>query len=101
MRTPIDRNTGVFLLLALLLLVAGVALVHASNGYSIHWFTIDSGGGNSKGGDYTLNGTSGQPDAGELSGGEYTLGGGFWGGGAIAEVVYLLNLPMVTRDNTP
>ena len=39
----------------------------------------------SQGGDYSLGGTIGQPDAGVLSGGEYTLGGRFWRGGAEAE----------------
>ena len=48
--------------------------------YSIDWFTIDGGGGTSSGGQYTLSGTIGQPDAGTLAGGNYTLDGGFWGG---------------------
>src|ERR1700692_3967957 len=48
--------------------------------YSIDWFTIDGGGGTSSGGAYTLSGTIGQPDAGQLSGGNFTLDGGFWGG---------------------
>jgi hypothetical protein len=48
--------------------------------YSIDWFTIDGGGGTSSGGQYSLSGTIGQPDAGKLSGGNYVLEGGFWGG---------------------
>ena len=48
--------------------------------YSIDWFTMDGGGGVSSGGDYTLNGTLGQPDAGTLSVGSYALEGGFWPG---------------------
>ena len=40
--------------------------------YKIDWYTID--------GVYTLSGTIGQPDAGNLAGGSYTLAGGFWGG---------------------
>src|SRR5690349_24067725 len=52
----------------------------AAQNYSIDWFTIDGGGGTSSGGQYTLSGTIGQPDAGTLSGGNYTLDGGFWGG---------------------
>src|SRR5437763_10952286 len=47
--------------------------------YSIDWFTIDGGGGTSSGGQYSLSGTIGQPDAGHLTGGTYTLEGGFWG----------------------
>ena len=46
--------------------------------YSIDWHTIDSGGGTSTGGGYSLSGTIGQPDAGTLAGGGYTLDGGFW-----------------------
>jgi len=47
--------------------------------YRIDWFTIDGGGGTSAGGQYTLSGTIGQSDAGELTGGNYVLEGGFWG----------------------
>ena len=66
-----------------ILAVLGAALVFAASSsaqnYSIDWFTIDGGGGTSSGGPYTLTGTIGQPDAGELSGGSYSLIGGFWG----------------------
>src|SRR5881628_362507 len=54
------------------------ALLRAQT-YSIDWFTIDGGGGASSGGVYSVAGTIGQPDAGNLSGGSYTLVGGFWG----------------------
>lgn len=47
--------------------------------FSIDWFTIDGGGGPSSGGDFTLNGTIGQPEAGTMSGDNYSLAGGFWG----------------------
>ena len=46
--------------------------------FAIDWFTIDGGGGTSTGGVYSVSGTIGQPDAGEMSGGPYTLVGGFW-----------------------
>jgi phosphotransferase system glucose/maltose/N-acetylglucosamine-specific IIC component len=62
--------------LVALMIFTGVA--HAQ--YAIDWFTIDGGGGTSSGGNYTLSGTIGQPDAGRLSGGSYTLEGGFWPG---------------------
>ncbi|HMC26462.1 MAG TPA: hypothetical protein VKM56_01570 [Verrucomicrobiae bacterium] len=62
------------------LLVAFLGVVSASaQNYRIDWFTIDGGGGTSSGGQYTLSGTIGQPDAGELKGGNYVLDGGFWG----------------------
>jgi len=66
-------------LLALLLL--GFALsAQAAASYSIDWFTIDGGGGTSSGGNYSLSGTIGQPDAGRMTGGSYAIDGGFWGG---------------------
>lgn len=45
--------------------------------YTIDWYSIDGGGGTSSGGNYTVTGTIGQPDAGTSSGGSYTLTGGF------------------------
>jgi len=66
----------------LLSVLAGALLlpVLANAQYAIDWFTIDGGGGTSSGGNFTLIGTIGQPDAGTLSGGNYTLQGGFWPG---------------------
>lgn len=46
--------------------------------YSISWFKIGGGGGTISGGGYTLSGTVGQPDAGNLAGGNFSLTGGFW-----------------------
>ena len=66
--------------IAALLLVTLLFTVSAfAQNYRIDWFTIDGGGGTSSGGQYTLSGTIGQPDAGELTGGNYVLEGGFWG----------------------
>ena len=65
---------------------------------SLEWWTVDGGGGiASQGGGYELSGTAGQPDAGVLSGGVYTLGGGFWRGGAVAEVEYQVYMPLINR----
>ena len=54
--------------------------------YQIVWSTIDGGGGQSAGGQYVLNGTIGQPDAGYSAGGNYELLGGFWPGGPLCFV---------------
>jgi len=62
----------------LALVVTGSFSAHAQP-FAIDWFTIDGGGGMSTGGVYSVNGTIGQPDAGEMSGGQYSLVGGFWG----------------------
>ncbi len=44
----------------------------------VPWFSVDGGGGTSAGGDFTLDGTIGQPDAGgKLTGGAFAVEGGF------------------------
>jgi hypothetical protein len=52
----------------------------ASADDSIDWFTVDGGGGTSSGGQFTVSGTIGQPDATLLAGGQFSLAGGFWSG---------------------
>jgi hypothetical protein len=47
-------------------------------GFDLSWWTVDGGGGRSAGGGYHLEGTLGQPDAGQASGGGHALVGGFW-----------------------
>ncbi len=46
--------------------------------FQIDWYTIDSGGGTSSGGVFTLAGTIGQPDAAASAGGPFQCNGGFW-----------------------
>src|SRR5438046_2556508 len=71
---------GLSLAAAFSLLITFLSAVPLSaQNYRIDWFAIDGGGGTSSGGQYTLSGTIGQPDAGELKGGNYVLEGGFWG----------------------
>ena len=73
--------------------VAALALsvtVWAQSGGSLTlpWFSVDGGGGTSAGGDFTLDGTVGQPDAGgKLTGGGFAVEGGFIPGVAVAQVV--------------
>jgi hypothetical protein len=73
-------STLVLKLPLLAALLAPLALSAAD--YSITSFTIDGGGGASTGGQFSLTGTIGQPEAGVLSGGQFTLQSGFWGAGA-------------------
>lgn len=61
----------------LLFLLAAVAL-SAPTAMKVSWWTIDGGGGRSSGGQYTLSGTIGQPDAGRASQQSFTNTGGFW-----------------------
>jgi hypothetical protein len=63
--------------LAVLLLALAVFTADAQ-GYAIDWWTVDGGGGTSTGGIYSVSGTIGQADGGEMSGGTFTLVGGFW-----------------------
>lgn len=60
-------------LAALLLVSAGLA----ANGVNLAAWTVDGGGGRATGGEYALEASIGQPDAGTLAGGSYTLYGGF------------------------
>ena len=97
------RRAAISLAFAALLLLAfvalhqtqDVALAQSGGDYDLTWNTVDGGGATfSTGGDYSLGGTIGQPDAGLLTGGDYTLAGGFWGGGAVEYKIYL---PLVLR----
>ena len=54
--------------------------------YAVSWHTIDGGGGQSSGGQYSLTGTIGQPDAAYSAGAQYELLGGFWTGGPLCFV---------------
>ena len=74
--------------LSCLLLFVVPVLAQGDGPYEISWYTIDSGGGTSTGGPYTLTGTIGQPDAAWSSGGKYELLGGFWPGGPLCMVAF-------------
>jgi hypothetical protein len=92
----LEMKTTIVLLTLLLALFAFTVIALAANsGYEIAWFTIDAGGGRSAGGDYTLNGTIGQPEVDSPAiGGDYSLTGGFWPGLAVQPRIYL---PLVGR----
>ena len=73
------RMLMVVLLIAFLLLAFQAAHAAASAPtYTLDWWTVDSGGGGSQGGSYSLNGTVGQAEPGVLYAGNYSLAGGFW-----------------------
>ena len=86
-----------------LVLLIGTASTNAQriiespqSGYDLSWYTIDGGGATfSNGGGYSLGGTIGQPDAGQVSNLPYTLNGGFWGG---ASINYRIYLPLVLKN---
>lgn len=77
---------GVLLIASLVLLVSIPVLAQTGGGFDLSWHTIDGGGSTSSSDSvYTLSGTIGQPDAGQMSGGDYTLSGGFWVGSLVSE----------------
>lgn len=87
---------AVLILLALLVTRIAPASAQSGGGYDLTWNSIDSGGGTfSTGGNYSLGGTIGQPDAGTQSGGSYTLTGGFWV--SLDVLGFKLNLPLIVR----
>lgn len=100
LRHKLWHRTAVCLLGVVLLFVtiAVGVLARSDDGYNLGWWTVDSGGyTRSEGGDYTLAGTLGQPDAGGvLSGDEYRLFGGFWSGFVEKYGIYL---PLILRGN--
>ncbi len=64
----------------IVLLLAGASTL--ADDFDLSWWTIDGGGGYSAGGDFELEGTIGQHDAGPstgpMTGGDFELVGGFW-----------------------
>ncbi len=90
------KRIALVLAALVLLLSVPVMVAHADDGtgYAVNWWTIDGGGVASSGGNFALNNTTGQPDAGVLSGGDYTLQGGY----LFAPVGLPLYLPLVVRN---
>ena len=91
------KYKALVLLVLLLFLLTSSALAGLED-FSLHWWTVDGGGGTSQGGIYALSYTIGQPDAGYSTGGDYTLTGGVAAGGAPAPLSKRLYLPLVLRD---
>jgi hypothetical protein len=72
-------------LVLLLGLVPSAARAQSGGPYDLSWSTIDGGGATPlAGGDFTLGGTTGQPDAGAVHGGPFAVLGGFWGSESFA-----------------
>ena len=85
--------------LCALFLAAGAVKAEPA-GYSLSWWTIDSGGTTRSAGtsNYVLDGTVGQADAGASVGTSYRLTGGFWHAvGPQAGGENMIFLPVMTR----
>jgi hypothetical protein len=86
------------LLIAILLLVSIPAAQADPQAYDLSWWSIDSGGGQTSGGVYNLQGVAGQPDAGILLGGNFSLSSGYLSGTAnLFPTQQNLFLPLVFR----
>jgi hypothetical protein len=72
----------------IVLLYVSLALGQSGEDYILTWSTIDGGGGTSRGGQYVLTGTMGQPDAAYSASATYELLGGFWPGGPLCFVAF-------------
>lgn len=91
-----------------LLVVVSIALAQSGDGasaspspdYDLSWWTVDGGGHTfSEGDGYSLGGTIGQPDAGEMSDGGYAVSGGFWV--SVVEYLYRVFLPLIFKNYGP
>ena len=81
MKTKLHKSTLRRQVARVAMLLAGLLAVVTgrSQPYSIDWHKISGGGAASANGQFALNGTIGQPDAGRaMAGGNYSLTGGFW-----------------------
>jgi hypothetical protein len=85
------------LLLASAVLARGPELLAQVGSYDLSWWTADTGGGATGGGEYILSSTAGQHDAAPpVSQGAYTLSAGFWSG---TRIEYRVNLPLALWSN--
>src|SRR5262245_33321255 len=73
-----NRSKIVSVLTPLIFALLAEASYCAPN-YEASWSVVAGGGGTSASGQYTLQGTIGQPAASLSSGGTYSLASGFWG----------------------
>ena len=94
LNTRAPRSVFLALTIFFLLSASNLTLTNSPD-YTLDWWTVDGGGYSfSQGNGYSLGGTIGQPDAGELHGGSYILQGGFWPDRVVDNAIYL---PLVLR----
>ena len=78
-------------LVVLTIFITAISFAQSSGGdFEITKSTIDSGGGLSSGGNFTLTGTIGQHDASRQisTGGGFALASGFWADATIRDVIF-------------
>jgi hypothetical protein len=92
------KHISILIFFLVTLLVVLPVLAQQAGSFDLTWSTVDGGGGESSGSDYTLLGTVGQPDAARLSGGGYSLVGGFWGWHPVPLAqTHSIYLPLIIR----
>ena len=98
------KGNSILLFLGILFMTLTIGMtIEAQTGgnFDLGWFTIDGGGTRSSGGDFALNGTTGQTDTGSLTGGSFSLAGGFWKGASTIPRSAEAYLPIVLNDYPP
>ncbi len=75
--------------------IGGGGAAGSINRVTDNYGTVGGGSNNRAGGNYSLGGTIGQPDAGQVSNMPYILLGGYWGGAVARHCIYL---PLVLRN---
>ena len=89
----------------LLVLSVSVSAIAQSSGgdFVITKHTIDGGGGTSDGGDFSVTGTVGQPDASTtpMTGEGFSVSGGFWPkGGELPELIFSDSFEPIPQPDT-
>lgn len=76
------KRLAILVTAAVLFSISVLEVTAQSGGaYTLNWFSVAGGSGNSSGGSHVVLATIGQPDAGAMSGGQFTLAGGFQSAG--------------------
>ena len=70
------------------------AWAQSGSGFDLHWNVIAGGGGDMKGGGYSVSSTIGQSVNGSSSGSGFTLGSGYW----YENAPYRVMLPVITKN---
>ena len=63
--------------------LAAAAFAAVGGSFGVEWHSIDGGGGRSSAGYFTLTGSVGQPDSGNMSAGPFAVQGGVLAGAVI------------------
>ena len=71
--------------------------LHAQD-FTLDWFAVAAGGGESSGGDFELSATIGEPAAGDMAGVDFAISGGFWSIVTVVETPAAISLNVRLSD---